>query len=289
MDSLECIRYKSKPLAGIIDKEIPAESEVRLEIIADTHIHIYPDHDPAALIIQSARRLARAASSADPVCALFLAEAGGFSYFDRLSDGTHGLPERFLVEGTDSDGAVSVKWGEGESVLILAGRQIVTVERLEVLGLAMTGEVEGGRPAEEIVEAILARGGIPVLAWAPGKWLFRRAAAVRRLLRTFGPESLLLGDTSLRPLGWPEPAAMREPGRLVLAGSDPLPLAGEEAEAGGYGVALGGDFDRDRPAASIRRLLGDPTVSLRRVGRRNPPWRAAGRLIRHHRRKPGTL
>ncbi len=258
-----------------------------MKIIADTHIHIYPVHDPAELIRRAARRLVRASSSPNPVFVLFLAEGRGFDFFGRLRNGSHGLPGTFNVEPADEPEAVRVTLEE-DTVWILAGRQVATAERVEILALTLAGGVEDGRPAAETVEAVLAGGGIPVLAWAPGKWMFRRAAVVRSLLKTFGPDRLLLGDTSLRPLGWPEPAAMREPGRKVVAGSDPLPRSGEEARAGSYGVALEGDFDGLRPAASLRRLLADPEAPLRRVGRRDPPWRTAFRLLRHHLGKRGS-
>ena len=259
-----------------------------MEIIADTHIHIYPVHDPAELIRRAARRLRRASSSPEAVLALFLAEGRGFDFFGRLRNGTHGLPGTFRVDSADEPEAFRVTLEEGEFVWILAGRQIAAVERVEILALTLAGGVEDGRPASETVEAVFARGGVPVLAWSPGKWMFRRAAVVRSLLRTFGPDRLLLGDTSLRPLGWPAPPAMGEPGRRVVAGSDPLPFAGEEVRAGCYGIALEGDFDELRPATSLRRLLVDPATPLRRIGRRDPPWRTAGRLFRHHFRKGGA-
>ncbi|MDP8237139.1 MAG: hypothetical protein P9M08_12210 [Candidatus Erginobacter occultus] len=257
-----------------------------MEIAADTHIHIYPVHDAAALIRGAARRLLRAAPSPAAVPVLFLAEGRGIHFFDRLLSGTHGLPGSFKVEGAAEPGSVRVTWDEGESAWILAGRQLVTAERVEILALALTGEIEDGLEASAAVQAVLDRGGVPVLAWAPGKWMFKRAGVVGRLLEDFGPGLLLLGDTSLRPLGWPRPAPMRDPDRVILAGSDPLPLAGEESEAGRYGVRIEGDFDRRRPLSSLRRLLVDPAASRRPIGRRNPPWRAGGRLFRHNRRSP---
>ncbi len=259
-----------------------------MEILADTHAHIYPVHDPAALIGGAAGRLRRAAKTADPIPALLLAEGRGHNYFDRLRDGSHGLPGNFQVEPPVEGGAVRVSRGGGESVWIFAGRQIAAGEGVEILALTLAGGVGDGLPAEAAVAEVLARGGVPVLAWAPGKWSFRRAAVVGRLLDTFGPGQLLLGDSSLRPLGWPEPAPMRDPDRRVLAGSDPLPLPGEEARAGGYGIRLSGEFDRGRPVTSIRRLLTDTSVPVGRIGRRDPPWRAAFRLVRHRLRKGGA-
>ncbi len=258
-----------------------------MEIFADTHVHVYPVHDPEVLFRRGVGQLRRAGGSPSAACVLFLAEGRGFDFFARLRDGSSGLDRGFNVEPTEEAGAVRVTEEGGGSAWIIAGRQIVAAEGVEILALTLTGGVEDGRPAPEAVSAVLAGGGVPVLAWAPGKWMFRRAKVVRDLLGEFGPRQLLLGDTSLRPLGWPAPSAMRDPSRRVLAGSDPLPLAGEEVRAGTYGVRLSGEFDPRRPVTSLRRLLFDPATPIQRIGRRDTPWRSAGRLLRHHRRKQG--
>lgn len=258
-----------------------------MEILADTHVHVYPVYDPAVLIRRGVRRLRRSAGTPSAACALFLAEGRGFDFFSRLRDGSAGLDSGLNVEREEEIGAVRVTESGGESIWIIAGRQIVTAERVEILALTLTGGVEDGRPSAETVEAVLAQGGVPVLAWAPGKWMFRRASVIESLLDRFGPQQLSLGDTTLRPLGWPAPAPMRDPSRRVLAGSDPLPLAGEEARVGSYGVRLAGGFDPRLPVTSFRKLLTDPDTPIQLIGRRDTPWRAAGRLFRHHRQKRG--
>ena len=170
----------------------------------------------------------------------------------------------------------AVRWGEG---WILAGRQVVTRERLEVLALTTDADIADGQPIGDVFSRIRDTGGVPVLSWAPGKWFFKRGAIVARLIDQEEPGSFLLGDTSLRPTVWPEPAPMRGAkglGFSVVAGSDPLPFPGEEKYAGTYATTAEGVFDAARPVSSMRVILRGR--GLRVVGNRCGPMEVFGRL-----------
>jgi hypothetical protein len=161
---------------------------------------------------------------------------------------------------------------------LVAGRQIVTRERLEILALAMRAAIPDGLPAGDVIRRIIAAGGIPVLAWSPGKWLFGRGQPARDLVAS--DRRLSLGDTPLRPALWPEPRLMqlaRARGAAVLPGSDPLPFAGEERYAGTYGFIYRGAFDADRPAAFLARLPAEPAAIVP-AGARCGAWAVARRL-----------
>jgi hypothetical protein len=111
--------------------------------------------------------------------------------------------------------------------------------------------------------------------------MFGRRRIVEGLLEGTSPKDLLIGDSSLRPAGWPEPGLMRAARRAgfrIVAGSDPLPFAGEERMLGRYGVAGDGAFDPRCPAASLRRWLNDPASAFRRVGTRSPLAQVLRRL-----------
>ena len=55
----------------------------------------------------------------------------------------------------------------------------------------------------------------------------------------------------------------------LIYGSDPLPRAGDERLAGGYASLIDGDWIDADPAAGLRRLLLNPAVAIRPIGRRH--------------------
>jgi hypothetical protein len=241
-------------------------------LVIDTHIHVYPHYDVAA-VLSAVRRNARLAVPQDDsfTAALVLVERAETDVFGDWREGRR-LPEGVTVNGIDQT-ALRLAFPDGGRLIVLAGRQIACRERVEVLGLGCQVEIADGTPAEEAIAGIAAAGGVPVLAWGVGKWMFGRARVVRRLLKRFGPAHLLLGDTSLRPVFWPEPMLMRRArraGRRVLAGSDTLPPAGEERMAGRYVTFLETSCPPGGTVSDwIRGALRNPAVRLGVAGRRN--------------------
>ncbi len=260
-----------------------------MEVIADTHVHLYPCHNADRLLKHAAHRLRGWAKTANPVCVLLLAEAGYHCVFRALRDrpNDHGVTAR--IDRTAEAEALRLQWPDGTAVWLVAGRQLVARERVEILALTVDHPPSDGQSAAELVRAVDAAAGVPVLAWAPGKWCLRRAAVVAELCAAFGPDTLWLGDSSLRPYGWPLPNPMRDPARRVLAGSDPLPFSGEEMQAGQYAIRLQGEFDPERPVTSLRQLLRSEPARIERVGRRNTPWCWARRLSRLRHVPPGVV
>jgi hypothetical protein len=251
-----------------------------MPLIADAHVHLYDLFDPARFFQNALDNLATLAGP-DDQRALLLTEAAGCHAFARLKAGTFPLPDEISVDNTAEEESLRITCGE-RSLLLIAGRQIVTRERVELLGLTSDAAPEDGCAAADAVQQLLDRGAIPVLAWAPGKWMFSRAKVVHSLCGRF-PETLWLGDSRMRPAGWPTPAPMRTCALPVLAGSDPLPVPGEEAECGRYGIRVPGDVDPERPAAFLREALRNPDVT--RVGKRNTAPGMLRRFIAHHRAK----
>jgi hypothetical protein len=256
-----------------------------MTVIADTHVHLYPRYDTAAALRTLQANLVALAPDAVPVG--FLAEPAGHAAFAALAE--NGAAVCVNAEPSGSGGVLrsllfTPRPAAGAALVLLPGRQVVTRERIEILALTLEEPVEGGRPAEATVSEILERDGVPVVSWAPGKWFFRRGRVVRALLDRFKPGELLLGDTSLRPLGWGEPRLMRAARRRgfgVVAGSDPLPARGEERYMGCYATRLEGDWDAARPVASARRLLRAGAQQARPAGRRSGLLTTAVRLTRH--------
>jgi hypothetical protein len=141
---------------------------------------------------------------------------------------------------------------------IIAGRQLVTRERLEVLALGTTAPLRDGETMEATLHAVQAVGAAAVLPWGVGKWLGARGAVIDRILAEPRWRHVFLGDNGNRLRYGPDPerfAAARRAGRSVLPGSDPLPLPGEESRVGGYGFAVDVELDPLRPAAGLLALL----------------------------------
>ena len=257
-----------------------------MRIIADTHVHLYPCYDAATLLGHALRNLAAHDSSAIKI--VFLTERSDCHYFRDVAEGRVGCPLSGVEFVPGEEGEVVVlKRGDDAELHVFAGRQIVTRERLEILALTVDDSFDEGEPAEAVIRTVLEAGGVPVLSWAPGKWLFERGRVVRSLLDRFRPGELLIGDTSLRPTVWAEPFPMRRArgaGFTVLAGSDPLLAPGEEIFAGRYATLLqDADFDSRQPVASIRRVLKSTGLSASKVGQRGGPLEVLSRLRKHAR------
>jgi len=261
-------------------------------VAVDGHMHLYPAYDIKAVfrhLIQNLDRLASAAGCAEAGTIgngihklAFLAEGHEYDFFSRLQNHDKAvMGDGIEVVSAPDPVCVTVSlYGVGR-VCLLAGRQIVTRERLEILGLAMRVKIPDGLPTRDVIQKVVEAGGIPVLAWSPGKWLFTRGRLVRDLIESDQGRVLRLGDTTLRPTLWPEPRLMqlaRERGLAVIPGSDPLPFAGEERYAGTYGFIYQGVFDASQPAASIGRMLAGPAAAITPVGVRCGTWDVAWRL-----------
>lgn len=260
------------------------EQDGTMMIIADTHVHFYPHYQPG-VIHRIAARMDKMADGAGHMNILCLAERRDCQWLKDLKEGRLDLPAGCSVKNLPTDSAAVVLTAvAGCNISVIAGKQIVTAERLEILALACDADVRHGVSARDTIEEILTLGGVPVLAWAPGKWMFHRGDVVADLIKTAAPGRLLICDPAIRPSWCPEPALMRlarSRGLTVIHGSDPLPLHGEEELIGTWCSMFDGDFDLSRPAWSMRRFLLSGGHPIHPAGRRCSPLKSLSRLINH--------
>ncbi len=256
----------------------------------DGHVHVYPSYDWRVAVRSLAGNVARFSQGAG-VCLGWLAEGAGYSFFREVRQ----APERFrdgtlsIVPSGDPGALVILEEGKVLAYLV-AGRQLITAERLEVLAIGVDGAWPDGEPLEKVLQNVRAAGGVPVLSWSPGKWFFRRGDVVRARIDSDPPGAFLLGDTALRPRGWGCPALLargRKRGFKVMGGSDPLPLAGEEKRIGSCGVAVRAEFDPEQPAESVRRILRYGNVFFTPYGERLCPVDFFRKWIANWKRKAG--
>jgi len=252
-------------------------------MIVDTHVHLYTVYDREAALRGCAQRLAALVPAT--VAFACLAERHDCHAYQALLETAateEGITEHARYQVMESGQCIAFRPGSGlPPLFVLPGRQIVTRERLEVLCLGYDAAIPDGEPAELTIRRIGELDALPVLAWAVGKWLFKRKRVVEKLLDLFGPDQLLIGDSAMRPVFWPEPGAMRAARRRqyrILAGSDPLPRAGDEHQAGRYATQVDGKFDPNHPAQSLLRVLADPSIPSSRIGSRCGLFEFPGRM-----------
>jgi hypothetical protein len=252
-------------------------------IFVDGHVHMHPQFNTAQALDSAARNLERAAkrlSCAESVGVLLLAEMHGHDWFGttrlRVLSGNAGVGTWTIELSSEPETLIARSDVHRKRLLVIAGRQVITAERIEVLALLTPGKFTDGLPLEETLAAAHSAGAVVVLPWGVGKWLGRRGRLVRRALSRHLPaRPVLAGDNGGRPWCWPRPrifAIAETSGIPVLPGTDPLPLPDQETRIGSFGLAFVGRLPLEFPAAALRTWLVEPSS-------RAPP-RLFGRLER---------
>jgi hypothetical protein len=259
---------------------LPAVKNV---LLADGHVHFHRCFTwPAfleAATVNLARARARLGLAADVPACLMLTESAGVSAYRVLSREPSALRSSgWHVGSTDEacslvvsrrralpHGHLCLESSRREAIIVVAGRQIVTAERLEVLALALGDEVPDGRPCREVLREVTDRGALAVIPWGVGKWLGRRGRLVRDLIAGGCEVPFCLGDNGGRAGAMGRPSLFdvaERSGVPVLAGSDPLPMPEQVCRVGSYGFVLGDWQATSRPAAKVtaklRELRGSP-------------------------------
>ena len=248
--------------------------EPSLPMLVDGHVHIYSCFDIDALLDSAATNFRRATgspanvSAGRPIGCLALAETARDHAFAALSaQDARWRPRRWTVRPTGDAAAITLRSPDNEELVVLAGSQIATVERLEVLALATTQRYPDGRSLRETLGALAADGVSAVIPWGFGKWWFGRGRIVMELMKQSEFRPFFLGDSGGRPTVAPRPKLFREAERRelpVLPGTDAFPYRSQQCKAGSFGFVLDSWHADDRPAAEFRSQLA-------RL-QRSPPW-----------------
>jgi hypothetical protein len=249
-----------------------ARAPIRLPafILADAHVHIHPCFDLAAFLDTAVTNFARGARQVGvpgPYSGcLLLTESVGAHRFRQLREGEK-AGGGWTLEPTEEDCSLLARQDGGERLFLIAGRQIVTREGIEVLALGRDADIPDRLGLGDTLGRVRATGALPVLPWGFGKWWLRRGTLVAEAFRQRGGGELFLGDNAGRLDLTGAPGLFRQAraeGVPVLPGSDPLPLPEHAGRAGSYGFVLSGPLDEARPAAcvlrAVRRLKGQPRI-----------------------------
>ncbi|MEL7013913.1 MAG: hypothetical protein AAFO72_11605 [Pseudomonadota bacterium] len=231
-------------------------------IAVDAHVHFYPGANLGDALNAAWHNLGdacRAKGCTPGALCLLLTETASDNAFGALSaqrDAPKGWEICVLPDDPAALRAVRAK--DGAELVIVAGRQIISVEQVEILAYATTDRPLDGKPLSEIVEMLRTAGTPAVLPWGLGKWMGARGRIVSRFFDAAATGEVMLGDNAGRPVGWPTPPLFRNASARavpILPGSDPLPIPGAEKEIGSFGFVLGGALERQRPAEDLRTRL----------------------------------
>jgi hypothetical protein len=247
-------------------------------VLIDAHVHLH-DCFPPATFLESARRNFESAAVqhgwSAPLGVLMLTESEGVDWFgrlDALADGRDAATviSPWTVARTADPCALEARSGD-RRLLVIAGRQVVAREGLEVLMLGIREMVpDGGRLSDLLAEGARL-GALRVIPWGAGKWLFGRGRLLTSIIATQRSEDgFFLGDGAGRPFFWSTPSHFPEAatrGIRVLPGTDPLPFPSQSGRAGSFGFRLEGPIDLTRPAEGIKSALRNPEARTTPYGR----------------------
>jgi hypothetical protein len=256
-------------------------------ILVDAHVHIYDCFDLQHFLDSAVKNFkaeaARWGQEDDFTALLLLTETAKENWFHRLAgyagsrsgNGAESIGN-WTFHRTNEDYSLYAQSEKSQGFFLIAGRQIVTAEDLEVLALMTDRQFEDGRPLEEVIQAVKETSAIPVIPWGFGKWMGKRGAILENILRKGKDSILFLGDNSGRPVFLPRPSLFEfaeKKGIRVLPGSDSLPFLSESQRVGSFGLSIEGTITRERPARDLKRILLDPKTRFQAYGNLEHPYR----------------
>ena len=240
--------------ASSLRKGLMARPRVIKRLLVDGHVHFHENYDEAAFLERHTEPYRGTAQSSRHCC-----------WQDARTAGVRKMAKREcrLAGYVTREPSSLVLGGR---LLVIAGRQIVTAERIEVLAVGWRETIENGLALDATIAAIQDEGAVPVL---PGRWQVVGPRG-RLVANAAARYNFLLGDNAGWPFGLPRSALFQQ--YAVLPGTDPLRLKTEQERVGTYGFVLEGHFDSDRPAAGIVKALQNLTQSPPVFGNRVGPY-----------------
>lgn len=260
-------------------------------LLVDAHVHIYDCFDINTLLDAAVRNFKHAAKEKFDLengftGVLLLTETSRDNWFQQsslLNDRGH-----WQLESTPDNAVLKARplTGNAEKeniIYIMAGRQIITAEGLELLALATDSVFKDGSSIAFALSAVREQDAIPVLPWAVGKWLGKRGKLLSGLLAAEAHSDLCLGDNSGRPIFWRNPLHFRQARKMnmcILPGTDPLPFAREADRVGSFGFMMRGKLTNTQPLADFKQLLRNNALQITAYGRLESPFRFIANQLR---------
>ena len=204
------------------------------KLAIDTHVHLYSSYNFENLFETAKQNFSNHNKTTDKCnfnYVICFVERSGENYQKLLT-------ERGINYTKIDETLIEIELKDGSKIYGLLGKQIITKEKIEVLGLGTTTEIQDGLLIEEVISKLEAQDAVVVLPWGFGKWLGARRNKVAKVLE--GNKNIFVGDIIQRSkfISFMESLLFQDlfKNRGVLSGTDPLPVKGEEEIIGNYGV-----------------------------------------------------
>jgi len=246
-------------------------------LLVDGHVHLHQCFDLSDFLASALDNFCAQGQQVEvplPITgALLLAEVSGVNAFADLVKQQNTLNQQLSeweICSTQENFSVWAKHTDGHSILLTAGRQVVTAEGIEVLALITDATIEEGRSLPETLTAVEQAQGLPVLPWGVGKWMGKRGKLVQAELQSAQYDHLFAGDNGGRPGFWTLPNFFQQ--RPQIPGSDPLPLSGEASRAGSFGFVTKGKLDYNKPGESLKHILRQTQPFIQPYGKSLSPF-----------------
>jgi hypothetical protein len=253
----------------------------------EAHLHLYPSYNLTQFFINLCKNLNNlvpysAKSVPEPVVQIaLLAEPDGLNFFKNLRNNPPRVNAFGMnIEPHSEKDVLMVKHSIYGVFFIIAGRQIVTKEKLELIAIGTNIMIPDDEPILETVQHIQKLNAIPALPWGFGKWMGRRGVILKKMLELV-QKPICLIDSAMRPEWFNKSSLFKKASLLkipVLAGSDPLPLTGQEFLAGTYVSNAVAQFDVSKPLESTLQLISSEDTTFINAGRRRSTAEIANAL-----------
>lgn len=244
-------------------------------ILIDAHIHIHDCFNIEKFFNNAKNNFLRQlqlSNSNDHFAILCLTESHRINYFKQLSEkvGAYNKLNGWKVDLTSNENVIKLIDNKKFEIFLVAGRQIVTKENLEVLAIGLVEDPEDGQPIEEVINYTANQKSISVIPWGVGKWTGRRKEIVEKIILQSGTFPIYLGDNGNRPFFLKKSdffdLALKN-GILNIPGSDPLPFKNGENKPGSFGFMIDDALDIDKPFDNIYEKIKNSKNQFKTFGK----------------------
>ncbi len=248
-------------------------------ILIDAHIHFHDCYDKN-VFFNSAKynfeNIAKSKNCKNFQSVLCFTESYGDDAFIKLSENAKKNEKVGLWKAslTENENTIKLSDVTGFNLFIVAGKQIVTLEKLEVLALGLMEEYKDGKPIKDVLKDIAEFNVLSVIPWGVGKWFSSRKQIVENLVLQNNTYPIYLGDNGNRPFFWSKPNLFKiaeEKGIYNLPGSDPLPFKKEVNKPGSFGFIIDEILNEDNPFDSIYNIITTSNKQFETFGKLESP------------------